>query len=65
MRRNEIVDDASGKKIAEVHHNQGSDSYYDSGGRYLGKTDKNGTRDPSGRPLADGPIGVLLIPKKR
>jgi hypothetical protein len=64
MNRMENIHDSSGKKIAEVHHNHGRDSYYDSRGHYLGKTDRDGTRGPSGRLLADKPVGGLLIPRK-
>jgi hypothetical protein len=54
-----------GRKIGEVHHDIGRDNYYSPTGDYLGRTDKNGTRDKIDRIVADKPLGGLLIPKKK
>jgi hypothetical protein len=64
MAKFENVYDGKGKKIAEIHHDVGRDNYYTSTGGYLGHTEKNGTRDSIGRPVAIKPLGGLLIKKK-
>jgi hypothetical protein len=61
----ENIYDGKGKKIAEVHHDVDRDNYYSPTGSYLGRTDKNGTRDEVGRPIANKPLGGLLIRKKK
>ena len=64
MANYENIYDGKGKKIAEVHHDLGRDNYYSPTGVYLGHTEKNATRDKTGRILADKPLGGLLIRKK-
>ena len=61
MAKFENIFDNRGKKIAEVHHDTGRDNYFTPTGSFLGHTDKNGTRDSIGRPVADRPFGGLLI----
>ena len=64
MAKHEDVHDGFGKKIAEIHHDGDRDNYYDPCGSFLGRTDKDGTRDSIGRRIADKPVGGLLIRKK-
>lgn len=66
MSRYEDVKDPNGRKLASItHHDNGNNSVYDSNHKFLGSTDKSGTRDSSSRIVADKPFPGLLINKKK
>jgi hypothetical protein len=64
MAKRTDVYDGRGKKIGTIHHEISRDNYYDPAGRFLGSTDRNGTRDRIGRIVADKPSGGLLWKKR-